>query len=53
MLDSTLVVWTTEFGRLPITQGLGEGGRDHNPEGYTSFLTGAGLKRGIADGSTG
>jgi hypothetical protein len=52
LLDETLVVWTTEFGRLPISEGLGEGGRDHNPEGYTSFLTGAGLKRGFSFGET-
>ncbi len=52
LLDETVVVWTTEFGRLPITQGLGEGGRDHNPEGYTSFLAGAGLKRGFSLGAT-
>ncbi|MGH9671739.1 MAG: DUF1501 domain-containing protein, partial [Bryobacteraceae bacterium] len=52
MLEETLVVWTTEFGRLPISQGLGEGGRDHNPEGFTVFLTGAGVKRGFSLGAT-
>ncbi len=52
LLDETLLVWTTEFGRLPISEGLGEGGRDHNPEGFTSFLCGAGLKRGVSYGST-
>ncbi|MBL8215800.1 MAG: DUF1501 domain-containing protein [Bryobacterales bacterium] len=52
LLSKTLVVFTTEFGRLPISEGLGEGGRDHNPEGYTSFMVGAGLKPGIAFGST-
>jgi hypothetical protein len=52
MLKDTLVVFTTEFGRLPISEGLGEGGRDHNPEGYTSFLVGAGVKPGISFGST-
>ena len=52
LLDETLIVWTTEFGRLPISQGIGEGGRDHNPEGYTSFLCGAGLKRGYSHGET-
>jgi len=51
-LDDTLLVWTTEFGRLPISEGLGEGGRDHNPEGYTSFLAGPGLKKGFSYGST-
>ena len=52
MLDETLVVFTTEFGRLPISEGLGEGGRDHNPEGFTSFLAGAGVKRGLRYGAT-
>jgi uncharacterized protein (DUF1501 family) len=52
LLDETLIIWTTEFGRLPISEGLGEGGRDHNPEGFTSFLCGAGLKPGITYGAT-
>jgi hypothetical protein len=52
LFESTLLVFTTEFGRLPITEGLGEGGRDHNPEGFTSFLCGAGVKPGTRYGST-
>ncbi|HYI97212.1 MAG TPA: DUF1501 domain-containing protein [Bryobacteraceae bacterium] len=52
LLDDTLVVFTTEFGRLPISEGIGEGGRDHNPEGFTAFLAGAGVKRGFSYGST-
>ncbi len=52
MLDDTLVVFTTEFGRLPISEGLGEGGRDHNPEGFTSWMVGPGLKKGFSYGST-
>lgn len=52
LLDETLVVFTTEFGRLPISEGIGEGGRDHNPEGYTSFLCGAGVKKGFTYGAT-
>ncbi|HUQ94891.1 MAG TPA: DUF1501 domain-containing protein [Bryobacteraceae bacterium] len=52
LLKDTLVAVTTEFGRLPISEGLGEGGRDHNPEGYTAFLAGAGLKPGYSFGST-
>ncbi len=52
LFESTLLVFTTEFGRLPISEGLGEGGRDHNPEGYTSFLCGAGVKAGTRYGST-
>ncbi|MBM3787341.1 MAG: DUF1501 domain-containing protein [Acidobacteria bacterium] len=52
LLDDTLVLWTTEFGRLPISEGIGEGGRDHNPEGFTSFMAGPGLKKGFSYGST-
>jgi hypothetical protein len=52
LLDETLVVFTTEFGRLPISEGIGEGGRDHNPEGFTSFLAGPGLKHGFSYGAT-
>ena len=52
MLADTLVVFTTEFGRLPISEGLGEGGRDHNPEGFTAFMAGPGLKHGISYGAT-
>ncbi len=52
MLKDTLVVFTTEFGRLPISEGLGEGGRDHNPEGFTAFFAGAGMKPGMSFGAT-
>lgn len=52
LLEETLVVFTTEFGRLPITEGIGEAGRDHNPEGFTSFFAGAGVKRGFCYGRT-
>ncbi len=52
MLGDTLVAATTEFGRLPISQGMGEGGRDHNPEGFTSWMAGAGLKPGYSYGAT-
>lgn len=52
LLDETLVVLTTEFGRLPMSEGIGEGGRDHNPEGFTAFLAGAGVKRAFSYGST-
>lgn len=44
LLDSTLVVWTAEFGRTPYGQ-TGDG-RDHNPWGYTSWLAGGGIKPG-------
>lgn len=52
LLSETLVVFTTEFGRLPISEGIGQGGRDHNPEGYTSFLAGPGLRKGFSFGAT-
>ncbi len=51
MLDDTLVVWTTEFGRMPTFQ-LNANGRDHNPKGFTSWLAGAGVKRGFSYGAT-
>src|SRR5207247_6220676 len=51
LLDDTLVVWTTEFGRMPTFQ-KGASGRDHNPSGFTVWLTGAGVKRGFSYGAT-
>jgi hypothetical protein len=51
MLDDTLVVWTTEFGRMPTFQ-KGAQGRDHNPKGFTAWLAGAGVKRGFSFGAT-
>jgi uncharacterized protein (DUF1501 family) len=42
LLDTTLVVWTAEFGRTPYSQS-GDG-RDHNPCGFTSWLAGGGIK---------
>jgi Protein of unknown function (DUF1501) len=51
MLDNTLVVWCTEFGRLPFMQANGTG-RDHNIEGFTCWLMGAGVRPGISIGST-
>ena len=50
MLDSTLVVWTSEFGRSPWSQNTT--GRDHNPRGYTAWLAGGGVKGGIVHGAT-
>jgi uncharacterized protein (DUF1501 family) len=50
MLDSTLVVWASEFGRTPWSQNLK--GRDHNPRGFTVWLSGGGVKGGIVHGST-
>ncbi|HEV8059615.1 MAG TPA: DUF1501 domain-containing protein [Gemmataceae bacterium] len=50
LLDSTLVVWCSEFGRTPMSQG-GKG-RDHNPFGYTMWMAGGGVKGGTAIGTT-
>jgi hypothetical protein len=51
LLDDTLVLWTTEFGRMPTHQ-EGTTGRDHNPDGFTCWMMGAGIKGGISYGST-
>jgi hypothetical protein len=51
LLEDTLVVWATEFGRMPFFQGNGTG-RDHNPGAFTCFLTGAGVKRGFSYGES-
>ena len=50
LFDDTLVIWGGEFGRMPMNeQGVG---RDHNPWGYTVWLSGGGVKGGIAHGAT-
>jgi hypothetical protein len=51
LLEDTLVVWCTEFGRMPMFQ-KGSQGRDHNPDGFTAWLTGAGVKPGVSHGAT-
>jgi hypothetical protein len=51
LLDDTLVLWTTEFGRMPTSQ-QGTAGRDHNPDGFTLWMMGAGVKGGISYGAT-
>jgi hypothetical protein len=54
-LESTLVVFNTEFGRTPFAQSAGDKagpGRDHNPEGFTAWMAGAGLKHGYSYGSS-
>jgi hypothetical protein len=51
LLEKTLVVWVTEFGRMPTFQ-KGANGRDHNPHGFTVWLTGAGVRRGHSHGAT-
>ena len=50
LLDETLVLFGSEFGRLPTMQG--PDGRDHNITGYPMFLTGAGVKKGVTYGAT-
>ncbi len=52
MLDDTLVVWCTEFGRGPATQGIDSPGRDHHPDAFSCFLAGAGVKKGIVFGAS-
>ena len=50
LLEETLVLWGGEFGRTPVAQG--DDGRDHNPQGYTMWMAGAGVKPGIRYGKT-
>ncbi len=51
LLEHTLVVWATEFGRMPFLQSNGTG-RDHNPDAFTCFLAGAGVKSGFSYGES-
>ena len=51
LLKDTLVVWCTEFGRMPTFQ-KGASGRDHNPGGFTAWMAGAGVKPGFSYGAT-
>jgi hypothetical protein len=50
LLDSTLVIWGGEFGRMPVSQG--KDGRDHNPQGFIAWMAGAGIKGGTSFGET-
>lgn len=50
LFEDTLVVWCTEFGRMPFFQ-KGAKGRDHNPDGFTCWLAGAGVKPGVSHGA--
>ena len=52
MLDETLVICTTEFGRQPAAQGNGEKGRDHNAGAFTAWLAGGGARGGTGFGAT-
>ena len=51
LLKNTLIVWCTEFGRMPTFQ-AGASGRDHNPSGFTAWLAGAGVKAPFEYGAT-
>lgn len=50
LLDDTLVIWTTEFGRMPCSQG--NKGRDHNPDAFTCWLAGGGIRGGVSYGAS-
>ncbi len=50
LMDSTLVIWGGEFGRMPVSQG--KDGRDHNPHGFMAWMAGAGIKGGTSFGET-
>jgi hypothetical protein len=55
LLDSTIVQWGGEMGRLPVVQDRGEGkkpGRDHNTEGFSLWMAGGGIRRGHVHGAT-
>jgi hypothetical protein len=52
MLDDTLVVWTTEFGRTPYHEQPNHAGREHHHQAFSSWLAGGGVKGGIVHGST-
>lgn len=50
LLDDTIILWTTEFGRMPSTQG--KSGRDHNPYVFTNWLAGGGIRGGVTHGES-
>jgi hypothetical protein len=50
LLEDTLLIWTTEFGRMPFSQG--SVGRDHNGGTFVSWFAGAGIKPGVAHGES-
>jgi len=50
LLDDTVVLWTTEFGRMPCSQG--GRGRDHNPHAFTNWLAGGGIRGGASYGES-
>jgi hypothetical protein len=50
LLEDTIVLWTTEFGRMPCSQGAK--GRDHNPFAFTNWLAGGGIRSGVTYGAS-
>jgi hypothetical protein len=50
MFDDTIIIWTTEFGRMPCSQGAR--GRDHNPFTFTVWLAGGGIRGGATHGES-
>ncbi len=52
LLESTLIVWGGEFGRMPFSEGPNAPGRNHNPYGFTMWFAGAGVKGGMTHGAT-
>jgi hypothetical protein len=52
MLDDTLVLFNTEFGRTPMTEGVGTRGRDHHPHAFSCWMAGGGVRRGVAFGAS-
>jgi hypothetical protein len=52
LLDTTLIVWGGEFGRMPFAEGVGALGRNHNPYGFTMWMAGGGVKGGVSYGAT-
>ena len=52
LLESTLIVWGGEFGRMPFSEGKGAPGRNHNPYGFCMWLAGGGVRGGMCYGET-
>ena len=55
LMNDTLVIWGGEFGRMPISQIIGDpkdAGRDHNPRAFSIWMAGAGVKPGLTYGAT-
>ncbi len=52
LLDSTLIIWCTEFGRTPFVRNLSVKGREHHPTAFTCWLSGGGVKGGLRHGKS-